>query len=103
MFLEKRKQILNNITGLCNGGEVTAIMGSSGAGKTTLLNILSCRVQKGQGCHLQGQIKANGQEYDGKVFPKFAAYVMQNDILMETLTPLEAFTFVANLKYRDKL
>lgn len=26
---------------------------------------------------------------------------MQNDVLLETLTPKEAFKFVANLKYTD--
>ena len=27
---------------------------------------------------------------------------MQNDILLETLTPKEAFNFVANFKYKDQ-
>ena len=26
---------------------------------------------------------------------------MQNDVLLETMTPREAFTFVANFKYAD--
>lgn len=29
-------------------------------------------------------------EYDAETFSNFAAYVMQNDVLFETLTPREA-------------
>lgn len=46
---------------------------------------------------------ANGVPYTGDTFPRFAAYVMQNDILFGTLTPREALQFVANLKYSDSV
>lgn len=69
-------------------------MGASGAGKTTLLNILSCRLKPDSG----GKLTANTLEYTYKNFGNFANYVMQHDILMETLTVRETFEFAAKLK-----
>lgn len=57
-------------------------MGASGAGKTTLLNILSCRINYEKG----GKLYANNLEYNYNTFGDFANYVMQSDVLMETLT-----------------
>ena len=60
---------------------MSAIIGSSGAGKTSLLNILACRITS-----TEGKLLANTLEYDYNSFGNFANYVMQNDVLMETLT-----------------
>lgn len=67
-------------------------MGASGAGKTTLLNIISCRVpftsdehQKKVGLAF-GKILANDTPYDYKSFGDFANYVMQEDVLLQSLT-----------------
>lgn len=49
-----KREILKNINGICPGGEVTAIMGSSGAGKTSLLNILAARVRSTGKVELKG-------------------------------------------------
>jgi ABC-type multidrug transport system ATPase subunit len=57
-------------------------MGASGAGKTTLLNILACRVDHKS----EGKLYANNVEYNYQMFGDFANYVMQHDVLMETLT-----------------
>lgn len=67
-------------------GEVMAIMGPSGSGKTSLLNLLSDRVAKRSGSQIEGEIYVNHQPFDSNLFGKFAAYVMQDDILMETMT-----------------
>lgn len=69
---------------------MTAIMGSSGAGKTTLLNILCCRAGNTAEVKLAGDITANGQGFDARSFSNFAAYVMQEDPIMETMTVREA-------------
>lgn len=76
-------------------------MGASGAGKTSLLNILSARISNTKTVKLTGKVLVNNIEYNSETFSNFAAYVMQNDVLFETLSPREAFEFVANLKYTD--
>lgn len=70
-------------------------MGASGAGKTTLLNVLACRVPNK---NLQGKVHANDLEYNFDNFGDFANYVMQTDVLMQTLTVRETLMFAANLK-----
>ncbi|CAD8074209.1 unnamed protein product [Paramecium primaurelia] len=95
----ERREILKDLDGFIPGGEVTAILGSSGAGKTSLLNILACRIAQTHHVRLTGKVMANLNEYSPETFSSFAAYVMQNDVLFETLTPREAFQFVANLKF----
>jgi len=59
-------------------------MGSSGAGKTTLLNIVAGRVT-----NFKGELYANNSPYNYDTFGDFANYVMQSDVLMQTLTVRE--------------
>ncbi len=61
-------------------------MGPSGSGKTSLLNLLSDRVAKRKGSQIEGEIFVNDRPLKQKDFGKFAAYVMQDDILLETMT-----------------
>ncbi len=68
-------------------------MGPSGAGKTTLLNVLACRI-----IAESGELLSNGRPYDYDSFGNFANYVMQTDVLMETLTVRETLQFAAHLK-----
>lgn len=75
------KTILNQVSGIFKAGKLTAIMGSSGAGKTTLLNILAGRITE-----FTGQLYANQKPYTFENFGDFANYVMQSDVLMQTLT-----------------
>lgn len=79
-----KKTLLSGVSGICRQGSVTAIMGPSGAGKTTLLNVLACRI-----IAERGELLANGRPYDYDTFGNFANYVMQTDVLMETLTVRE--------------
>jgi ABC-type multidrug transport system fused ATPase/permease subunit len=95
MKKQKEKTLLNNLSGVMPAGKLTAIMGASGAGKTTLLNVLACRIPLEKA---SGSITANKSKYGFENFGDFANYVMQQDILMETLTVRETLEFAANLK-----
>lgn len=70
-------------------------MGASGAGKTSLLNVLACRLPQK---NIEGKILVNGKQYTFEDFGNFANYVMQTDVLMQTLTVRETLEFAANLK-----
>ena len=43
-------------------------------------------------------VKCNGKLVEKEDFGKIGAFVMQDDILIETLTPLESFKFAAKLR-----
>lgn len=70
-------------------------MGASGAGKTTLLNTIACRVPPQ---HVTGTVTANSEPCTFEVFGDFANYVMQKDVLIQTLTVRETLAFAADLK-----
>lgn len=74
-------------------------MGASGAGKTSLLNALSGRIKINKDCRLTGERMLNDTlPLDENVFPRFGAYVMQDDMLFEYFTVREALVFAARLK-----
>ena len=89
------KHLLKGVSGIFKSGQLTAIMGASGAGKTTLLNLLACRLPQSQ---TKGSITANGEPYNFDSFGDFANYVMQQDVLIQTLTVRETLDFAAKLK-----
>lgn len=43
-------------------------------------------------------VRVNGQELKSGQFGKLGAFVMQDDILIETMTPYESFCFAAKLR-----
>lgn len=90
-----QKRILKGVTGIIKHGRVTAIMGASGAGKTSLLNILACRITPNRKVQISGSVLVNMRPYTYETFGDFANYVMQNDILMQTLTVRETLEFAA--------
>ena len=95
---KKFKQILSNCTGFVNPGELVAIMGPSGSGKTSLLNIIACRLTVSKSSYFTGKLKCNNYILNKDNFGIFGAYVQQDDILIETMTPKELFTFAAQMK-----
>lgn len=94
----KWKPLLKGISGTVNPGTMLAIMGSSGAGKTTLLNLLAGRAQG----KVEGKVLFNGNpREEAKGLKKKSAYIMQDDILMPSMTPREVLEFAAKLRIGD--
>lgn len=98
----EKKQILHDVTGYAKPGNMVAIMGASGSGKTSLLNILGQRLSVSKGCKMTGSIKCNSIEVEKGDFGKIGAFVMQDDILIETMTPFESFCFAGKLRTKLK-
>jgi len=90
----KRKVLLDSIDASFQPGTLTAILGGSGSGKTTLLNTIAERVHS-QRLSKTGVIRFNGSESVDSVRH---AYVMQQDVLLPTLTVRETLRYSADLR-----
>lgn len=77
---------------------MVAIMGPSGSGKTSLLNVISQRSTLSSGSFVQGSVEINDRTLDPGDFGKMGAFVQQDDVLVQTLTPKELLTFAAKMK-----
>ena len=75
-----------------------AILGPSGSGKTSLLNVLSGRINLSQGSYFDGDVTSNGRPLVRDDFGKFAAFVQQDDIMLKSMTPREAFIFAQKIR-----
>ena len=73
-------------------------MGGSGSGKTTTLNIFAQRLRVLAGAKFDGEVRVNNRELTPSSFGKVGAYVLQDDILVATMTPRECFTFACMLR-----
>lgn len=91
-------ELLQNVSGYCKPGTITALMGSSGAGKTTLLDVLSFRKNTGT---IKGDMFVNGREVNESKFRRMMAYVEQMDTLYPHDTVMEAVEFSANLRLQN--
>ncbi|ESN93751.1 hypothetical protein HELRODRAFT_88257, partial [Helobdella robusta] len=88
-----KRTVLNNISGLLLPG-MNAIMGPTGCGKSTLLDILAGRKDMRK---VQGTILVNGYKQP-EYFKCITGYVVQDDVLLGTLTVRESVMFSANLR-----
>lgn len=88
------KSIVDGVSAHMPAGSLTAIIGGSGSGKTSILNTMSHRMS-GTRLKTSGSVLYNGS-------PKLAtirsAYVMQQDILIPTLTVRETLHYAAELR-----
>lgn len=88
------KKILDDISAECKSGTLTAIIGGSGSGKTSLLNQMSGRM-KGSRLSVSGRTLFNGSEDASRIQ---SGFVIQQDILLPTLTVRETLTYAAQLR-----
>ncbi|BDA45889.1 ABC transporter G family member 14 [Coccomyxa sp. Obi] len=91
----KDRQILFNISGTCQPGEVLALMGPSGSGKTTLLSILGGRAPSA--LTMKGYPSFNGERLTKRA-KRQVGFVLQDDLLYETLTVYETLYYAAMLR-----
>lgn len=97
----KRLQVVKHAYGYAMPGQSLYIMGASGAGKTSLLNILGDRCPLRNNAYLGGTLLFNDKvPCSQKTFARYAAYVMQDDVLYQYFTVREALTFAARLKLK---
>ena len=47
---------------------------------------------------MKGEVRCNDNKLGPEDFGKFGAFVQQDDVLLETLTPVESFRFAAKLR-----
>lgn len=92
-------QILRDVTGYANAGEICALMGASGAGKTTLLDILAYRKTVGE---ITGAVYINNHRIQTRssveAMKRLTAYVMQDNVLLGCLTVHENLLYAAQLR-----
>ncbi|CAL9700073.1 unnamed protein product [Knipowitschia caucasica] len=101
-FCRKRglnKFILKDVSGIMRPG-MNAIMGATGSGKTSLLDVLAGRKDP-QGLR-EGRVLVDGQPVTSELRLS-SAYVVQDDILMGTLSVRENLLFSANLRLDPEL
>lgn len=90
------KPLLAHVSADMPRGTLTAIVGGSGSGKTTLLNVLAGRLGAGSSAQVRacGSAAFNG----GALRGVSSAYVMQQDVLLPTLTVRETLQYAAALR-----
>ncbi|EEH43518.2 uncharacterized protein PADG_08138 [Paracoccidioides brasiliensis Pb18] len=88
------KTVLHGISADMPQGSLTAIIGGSGSGKTSLLNAISGRMNLSR-VKMAGSTTFNGSLNVNSIS---SAYVMQNDILIPTLTVRETLQYSADLR-----
>ncbi|CAB4255590.1 similar to Saccharomyces cerevisiae YDR011W SNQ2 Plasma membrane ATP-binding cassette (ABC) transporter [Maudiozyma barnettii] len=93
-----KRLLLNNVSGFCIPGTLTALVGESGAGKTTLLNTLA---QRNVG-EITGDMLLNGLPIDAS-FERRTGYVQQQDVHIAELTVRESLIFSARMRRAETI
>ena len=88
------KTILDDVSAELPNSSLTAIIGGSGSGKTSLLNLMSNRMG-GRRLKRSGNTLYNGNP---KLSNIGSAFVMQQDVLLPTLTVRETLQYAADLR-----
>lgn len=88
------KTLLHDVSADIARGTLTAIIGGSGSGKTTMLNTMAERITSGR-LIITGSTTFNGKQ---GIHSIRSAYVMQQDVLLPTLTVRETLQYSADLR-----
>ncbi|OJD12223.1 hypothetical protein AJ78_07148 [Emergomyces pasteurianus Ep9510] len=88
------KSVLHGVSANMPQGSLTAIIGGSGSGKTSLLNAISGRMNASR-AKTSGSTTFNGIADINSIR---SAYVMQQDVLIPTLTVRETLQYSADLR-----
>lgn len=88
------KTILENVDAHMPSGSLTAIIGSSGSGKTSLLNVMAGRMGSTR-LNITGSTTFN---QDANMAHVRSSYVMQQDVLIPSLTVRETLQYAADLR-----
>ncbi|AQK39261.1 ABC transporter G family member 41 isoform X2 [Zea mays] len=94
-YMEKKLQLLHNITGAFQPGVLSALMGVTGAGKTTLLDVLAGRKTGGV---IEGDIRVGGYPKVQETFARISGYCEQTDIHSPQITVGESVAYSAWLR-----
>jgi ABC-type multidrug transport system ATPase subunit/ABC-type multidrug transport system permease subunit len=89
------KTLIHSVSASLRPGTLTAILGGSGSGKTTLLNTISERMTSSSRLTQTGATLFNGRP---SIHSVRHAYVMQQDVLLPTLTVRETLQYSADLR-----
>ncbi|KAM0346577.1 hypothetical protein ACHAPU_005289 [Fusarium lateritium] len=89
------KNIVDNVEGIVEAGEICALMGPSGCGKTTLLNVLARRPTNAS--NVEAEVYVNGRSLSLAEFREVSCFVEQEDALIGSLTVRETLEFSSRL------
>ncbi|GBF96283.1 ABC transporter G family [Raphidocelis subcapitata] len=87
------RQVLADVWGSAQPGEMQALLGPSGAGKSTFMDILALRKSVG---NLTGRLLVNGVRATRR-FVRKTSYVPQEDNFVPTMTTWEVMSFYADI------
>ena len=94
------KPIIRGISIQVDPGEIIAVMGPSGAGKSTFLDLIAGRKTTGFG---NGEILYNGEAPTFERRASIEAYVMQHDVMVNSLTVYETLRIAALLRFNQRV
>lgn len=93
------RTVVENLTGVARPNEIIGLLGPSSGGKTVLMSMFSDRIKAPPGSEYSRNVYVNNKvPLTRKLFGLIGAYVMQDDVLLETLSPYECLKFSANLR-----
>ncbi|CAZ80321.1 unnamed protein product [Tuber melanosporum] len=93
--------ILKDVEGCAQPGDMVALMGPSGSGKTTLLNVLARRPVAAS-ASVKGQVHLDNAPLQAKALREISTYVEQEDALIGSLTVQETIEFAARLSGAER-